>query len=661
MNQILKILSKDESKELMGSMLSSTVTGTLMGTKEITNKSDVKEEINKIVLQKESIAQHPESQDQLEPGYMIPCTDGTWKLQPTMAHNIAKQIYLTGERFQEKEDGVYAKRGDQFQKLTNCHIVLISKRSVWDEGNETKYFRCQVFCDAWGNDPRELEVEGTSYKDIFEKIRSEYQEISISRSNPDALDEYLSIVFQNDINHIPAINEAKKIGWTDCDGQICYLNGSDKYYVDYSFPNQEMIRQQAPQIFSEGVRFLQVGHNDNVINILFLGFLLAYSLFWLQKGHVDFHQVFYLRGDTNLLKSSTMAVIANIFQSNRERALSRITSTPAGVQREVAMLPDNFQCFDDFSNTEVSTRKKAIETSEVLIRAYGDGVFPTKCNVANFSETVQNTVRNIAVLIGEENIPLGRSSFTRMIILLIEEGTFDGSELDFFQSNPQIMRNFAALYISFLTEHGHEVVTFCKSKKIEYRDLFNQRLKVRRSIDSAVALNIQSEILDSFASWCGMSNIWQAVRPHFRTSILETLQQNEHFSQTEKPELRFLKAFMAKVRTKGALLAENESIYVNNEDNFIGFYEHAMDTMWVRFDEVWKLVKNYYLTFDESWLQQEKTIKRLLVQGGFAVGKIGKKGESNVYLMKSKKEPRRYMLVLNYQKVKAYLDAKEKD
>lgn len=660
MKKKLNVLTKEESKRLMDILPPPTVTGTLIGTEEITNKADVKEEINKIVLPKESIAQHPECQDQLEPGYMVPSTDGTWKFQPFMTH-ISEQQYLTGEKFQEKEDGVYAKRGDQLHKLTNCHIVLIGKRSVWDAGNETKYFRCQVFCDVWGNDPREMEVEGKSYKDIFEKIRSECQEISISRSNPDALDEYLSIVFQNDIDHIPVINEAKKIGWNDCGGQIKYFIGSDDYYASYVSPDQNAIIANAPQIFSDGARFLQVGHNNNVISLLFLGSMLAYSLFWMRKGHVDFRQVFYLRGDTNLLKSSTMAVIANIFQSNREKALSRITSTLAGVQKTVALLPDNYLCFDDFSNTEGTLRKKAIETSESLIRAYGDGSFPTKCNPVNYAETLQDTVQNTAVLIGEENIPLGRSSYTRMIILPIEEGTFDGEELNFFQKNPQILQNFAALYITFLTEHGPDVITLCKHKQDEYRDLFSNSLKVRRSIDSAVALNIQCDILDSFASWCDMSDMWQAARPNFKDSILETLQQNEHFSQTEKPELRFLKAFMSKVRTKGALLAENEGIYVDNEDSFIGFYEHATDTMWVRFDEVWKLVRNYYLTFDESWLQQEKTIKRLLVQGGFAVGKIGKKGESSVYLMKSKKEPRRYMLVLNCQKVKVYLDAKEED
>lgn len=471
----------------------------------------------------------------------------------------------------------------------------------------------------------------------------------------------MSLVFQDNMDHIAVVNQAKKIGWNNCDGHIRYFIGNDDYYAGYLFPDQDAIIANAHQIFADGVRFLRVGHNNNVINLLFLGSMLAYSLFWLREGHVDFRQVFYLRGDTNLLKSSTIAVIANIFQSNRKRALSRITSTSAGVQKEVTLLPDNLQCFDDFSNTEGFTRKKAIETSEALIRAYGDGVFPTKCNVANFSETVQNTTRNIAVLIGEENIPLGRSSFTRMIVLSIEEGTFDGKELDFFQDDPKILRNFAALYIAFLTEHGPDVITLSQHKKNKYRDLFGQSLKVPRFIDAAVALNIQRNILDSFASWCGMFEMWQAIRPNFMDSIIETLKQNEHLSQTEKPELRFLKALMAKLGTKGAILAENEATYVNNIDDFIGFYERNTDTVWIRFDEAWKLVKNYYLNFDEPWLQQEKTIKCSLVKGGFAVGKIGKNGESNTYLIKSKKEPRQRMLVLNSQKVQSYLDAKEEE
>lgn len=42
------------------------------------------------------------------------------------------------------------------------------------------------------------------------------------------------------------------------------------------------------------------------------------------------------------------------------------------------MLQDQLVCLDDFSNTEVSSGKKALENAEDVIRAVGDGVFPLK-------------------------------------------------------------------------------------------------------------------------------------------------------------------------------------------------------------------------------------------------------------------------------------------
>lgn len=143
--------------------------------------------------------------------------------------------------------------------------------------------------------------------------------------------------------------------------------------------------------------------------------------------------LFSYKVQQGLLKTAVANVISNVFNKDRHNAIMRMTSTKASIQKNIVMLKDQLVCLDDFSNTEVSSGKRALENAEDVIRAVGDGVFPLKMKVSNFSKLQQENVRSVIMLTGEEAFSLGRSSYLRTLILPITRETFNGDKLQSFK------------------------------------------------------------------------------------------------------------------------------------------------------------------------------------------------------------------------------------
>ena len=107
-------------------------------------------------------------------------------------------------------------------------------------------------------------------------------------------------------------------------------------------------------------------------------------------------------------------------------------------------------------------------------------------------------------------------------------------------------------------------------------------------------------------------------------------------------------------------LARDEETYVIDESQFIGFHEKDEDLIWVRFENAWDLVVNYYKKQSEQWLTKPLTIKELLLKKDISVGKKAVDGNTgNEYVCKSKKEPRRRFLVLRKNMVEQVLNTEE--
>ena len=569
-----------------------------------------------------------------------------------VAQSISK--FLVSNNFKESEQGLsIIKNGEDKGFITNATIRVIALKEIWfSETVSEAYYVCSIKCsEAWGDVEREIEVPQNSYKEIYNFICKKYSEVQKPIAKPETVEEYLTKLFQRDFDNITKEIVADKIGWLEVAGEIKFYDGYNDFYKNYYIP--DITSNNKAMLFRDGFSFLEVG-NDEVIKILWLIAHLPYTLFWLRKGNVDFRSVVFLQGSTGLLKTAVANVISNVFNKDRHNAIMRMTSTKASIQKNIVMLQDQLVCLDDFSNTEVSSGKKALENAEDVIRAVGDGVFPLKMKVSNFSKLQQENVRSVIMLTGEEAFSLGRSSYLRTLILPITRETFNGDKLTKFQEDSEILRRYFALYISFLEQYGTILANEASLIFKEARKYYANITELARFIDMASALKVQLDIVTKFAGYCGISDLNGVVE-----SILKAIEfiiaKNSQSSDMQKPELLFVYALMQTLDTTAYnQIANNELLYVDNNTKYIGFKEN--DHLWLRFEEAMNIVRNYYAKQGQQWLIQPMSIKKMLLEKGLSEGKLAENGKPAEYLVKAKKGSRKRMLVLKMSAIEALLN-----
>lgn len=425
--------------------------------------------------------------------------------------------------------------------------------------------------------------------------------------------------------------------------------GENKFYRGMDIALPSINNRNFKEIFENGQSFLEIGHENATIHILWIVAHIASSLFWLRKYGVDFRSVIFLKGRTNLFKTTVILRLANIFAQSRQKASARLSSTKAYMQEFVTYLRDNVVLLDDFSNTVGANNNLARENAENVIRAVGDGMFAGKMNVTNLAEGRADDVQCVVVMTGEDSLGLSESSLLRLIVLPVIEGTFDPKLLNYYTQNQKILQDYFSLLVEFFTQYGDRIFNDCGLLFEKYREFYSSKFSMPRFIDAAAVLSLEIEIIVRFGRYCGVS---ETDIDHYRANAIHAVESiiasNLANSTHEKVEIRFLRALWQSLNThKDCLLATNESEYVTNTPNYIGFKESDKNLIWIRFEDAYAIVEKFYRKVGEQFLTKDKTIKEILLRKGISDGKLMPNGQrGNEYLRKSRKSPRKWFLVL---------------
>lgn len=592
----------------------------------------------------------------------VPLDDGTWARQvsallQSKQERLRGSRFLSGSKYIEDDEGLNLKRStDETELISSAKVRIVE---ILEQYKTDKVFEellhCEVRCKAWGDEIKHILVPMEQYKQIYQIIHQKYPDVRLATVGREAIEEYLTDIVKSGLKDLPRVVSTMTTGWMTRQGRTQFYIGSDPFYSDCEIPDVRNFDRYT--LFNRGSSFVDVGNGNAAIGIIWLFAHVGYSLAWFQKGGVEFRSVLFLKGGTNLLKTSVAREISNVFDRNRNHAVIRIASTLASLQYNISMLRDQTVCLDDFSNSEQSSKNKAVEAAEDVIRAAGDGVFPTKMSMKHADRVARNVVRSGIILTGEEELGLGASSNYRTIMVPIVEGCFDGGVLTTFQKDQSIIRNYFALYVQFLEEHGDDLSSGCGELFFRYRAYYEQELQTRRLIDAAAGLRLLADFVLQFASYCGVGEAEKSeLMQLFERSILDLLQQHQENSKKQKPEVRFLYALMQSIGTGSKNgLARDEETYVLDESQFIGFHEKKTDLLWMRFESAWDMVAGYYKKQGEQWLTKPLTIKELLLRQDISVGKKAADGHGNEYVCKSKKAPRKHFLVLRKDAVEELL------
>lgn len=562
--------------------------------------------------------------------------DSTWKRVPNQTSQPSR--WFVGPRMIEDADGLFTVTKNGVQSLASeAHIKIVRKKIIHEPSgdNETRLV-CQISCKAWGNRIEEIEVAAGEYKEVFSAIRKKFPDLAIPAFNASTFDEYLAAAVKK-AHDVPVVHEAVLSGWTTWDGMAHYMIGTDPYYKRHSWPEQ----LDCPEaIIAKAQQFMEIGHNNPQITMLWLAFHLAPLLFWLEQENLAFRATFFVRGGTNLLKTSVVRTITDVFNGDRQRAVIRLNSTSAGTQNVIAKLRDTVVCVDDFSNTEVRSRSQSISAAEALIRAVGDGVFPTKCDPENVKHPLQRSVRSVVVMTGEEGLNLGNSSNLRMLIIPVHRGTFDGKSLEPFQRNPELLRDYLAVFIHFLEAKGPELLAGVRDRFIDYRSAYAETFSVPRFAESGAILRI---VADCMASFMRTFN-GDFDKERFHTAIYDVLQYSESESNEEKPEQLFVEALRDLLGGRNFKIAPSEEAYAIAEDDFVGFTNG--EELWLRPHDVYQEVIRYYTSIGKYFLVKPKRLKEQLYEAGMIRGIEDEHTHKREYVFRAKKGSRKRMIVM---------------
>lgn len=561
-----------------------------------------------------------------------------------------------GTYFIEKDDGIFAvtEDGDCGKLMLNARLSITKVIEIWED--ETTYqeeLSCQIdFPSSWAEHPKMISVPKESFKEIASLIQRRIPEAKISTSPKQAWDEYLATIYRRDIRHAKRVTSVSRTGWMTIHGETKYWIAAHSFYSKFSLPDIDPSIHAS--VFMAGWRFLTVGNEEKAIIMIWLWAHMAFTIYWLQRLGLSFRCLLYLKGATGNLKTATVSEVSNIFDTDRSHATTRMTSTFPSIQEYISMTPDSLICVDDFSNSETNDRSRALENAERVIRAVGDGIFPGKMGGINFSMMRRDTVRCTLVLTGEEDFDLGRSSNLRCLVIPVMEGMFDGKILYEFQKNRNILRSYFSLFVKFLEEQGNTIFTEAYSDDFaRYREHYC-RLRIPRFVDTAASLHQLTDLIAHFARWAGIPQENSAkIISRFAEAILESIKLNQEQSWMQKPEVCFIHALMQSLNTSRATkVASSEENYSTNEAEFVGFMDASRNQMWLRFSDAYHIVDHFYRKQGQTWRTKEKTIKEALLKAGISDGVLKPAGQSgNQYLRRAKLSPRRWMLVLNMDKV----------
>ena len=584
-----------------------------------------------------------------------------WSIQYNQEKGQNQGQFLVGKNFKETEEGVI---GAKNILLTNACIEVVEKIEEYIAEDETpqEFLVCAVKLSNW-DEAKQVIIPLQDYKKAFQIIHRKYPEIQLSIKSPDAMEEYLTAVYTRARDRIPLRVSTRKSGWMDIHGDIAYHIGTDDFYDSCVMPLID--KKNRESIAREGFRFLDISPDNSSIQTLFLFAHMAYSLYWMRLGGADVGTVLFMQGATGSFKTSLARKLANLMEVSGEKSKETLSfmSTWPSVQRAITMLCDAVCVIDDYSNSEEQTSRASLKLAEQIIRAVGDGRFPTKMAMTNANNIFREGIRAAVIFTGEESLALGASSTLRMITVQIERDLIDKDVLG--KVSRDSMARYFAMYIAFLTECGTELAESAAKVFEDYRIDYADNLvsQMPRLAETAAGFALQTEWLYQFILWCGYAeNKAVDTKRVFLKAIDLVIQKNSKRADHEQPELRFIYALFQRIgSTEKTGIAENETIYAEAESRYIGFYIRNKDQIWLRFDTAYELVAQYYQKLGESWLVKPMTIKQLLLKKGFSIGRVASKGIGAEYLMKSRKGSRKRMLVLKQSIINDILENIEGD
>lgn len=571
---------------------------------------------------------------------------------------------LSGEQFLMTNNAIYTYTKKGAQKESNFSLFITGFVHVYKPSGKFTEFITGVAQLENASIPWEVELK--DYKKLLQILGEKFGETFVAKSNGDGVLELFSKLYaeaKND-SSIPIINKAEISGWYDIEGKGQWFTGIDDYYADINFPDTSLMNPA--DIFANGVHFLDIGHFNVPIGIIFLFAHAGFSRWWLQKAGISWRVALIVEGVTNSFKTSVVSLVANVFNSKREEAVRLPISllTDAGGRRTFAQLRHQTILVDDYSKTTTLSATKSRELAESIIRMNGDSGGYIKAAPGNNKKTITEKIEGAVIFTCEKDFHLGNSSNTRCITVktngnivdrngnIAEPATFDAAVLSYFQQNHDTLKYYFALYIKFLTEKGCSLLPALRQNYLQFRNELTSVFHTPRMADSAAILRIQATLILEFAKNCGYPQI-EFLYKYLDKCILHAATDQQQKTNTNNPADLFM-TVLAEILDQ-TNVANDERTYVTTYD-YYGFYQKADNTIWLKKEKIFEAVCNILRNRGTEWLETLDSIKMALHAKGYIRTETWEEdGKPHIsFFPRAKKGTRKLMLVVFKEKLDSF-------
>lgn len=461
---------------------------------------------------------------------------------------------------------------------TNFAVAILCKKIFVDrKGREVRErgiieFRVIVYGRS-----HDLSVKYTKIRSIAKIITDSIPEAIVDYDVQKA-EKIIEERFRQDIAYCKSVRIYFEAGWNYIDGRKIYLYdgldlGADRYAVTgLTLPRYECMRSEYIGIF---LRACDLYH-DMTTQSAMLMFSLMGILYqpFREAGFVP-RFVLFLNGQTGSMKTTIGKILLTQLCGEAYRDDPRRFDTDTTVSLERAIVTsgrDTITLVDDFAPAKTEAKRREMQDKlEMIIRMVGDGSSRSRSNV-QLEDKRGEGVRGMVALTGE-HMGKGISSNLRCLYCRLERDLVNEDTVTWFQEHPYAYTTFLAAFAEYVGQRYDGIKAYIQRQFNVERKCLIGVLKERRLVDSAVTLQLASDILHDFLlEFCGMENgEVETMILQMRGQIVACARISEELSKDESVGTIFVKAIAALMRVGNIKLIEDKMMLsdVAGSDGFM--------------------------------------------------------------------------------------------
>lgn len=293
-------------------------------------------------------------------------------------------------------------------------------------------------------------------------------------------------------------------------------------------------------------------------------------------------------GRTGSLKTSVATtVLAPYRNADGDIPPGTFEHTAAALEIEACRHRGGIFLVDDIHPVHTQADRQRIYKSHgSLVRMYGDGSSNVR---ANGSMKKQKTYKAAGLCAFTAEYPLGaESDRARGLIVEVNQRTYKGEILGFYQQNPTLVPTFLAYFLRYILPNAEDIVNYIAKKFNDERVSYLGMFEHGRQTDCYACLKIMADLILQYLNANGVIEDINKTDAKWTKAIFKAVKDGQAEIKEKNPTVIFVKTFHMMVTMNRMPLIPFNARLENAEKMMVGFFDATY--YYLQFETVYMLV-----------------------------------------------------------------------